>query len=58
MDITTWTLSCGHYLVDVVKLDDLLKYLPSTLEKIVKKNSFDMDEMYLKYSVLLSVTYS
>jgi hypothetical protein len=28
------------------------------LEKIVKKNSFDMDEMYLKYSVLLSVTYS
>jgi hypothetical protein len=42
----------------VVKLDNSLKYIPSTLEKSVKKYSFDMDEMYLKYFVLFSLTYS
>jgi len=47
-----------EFFVDVVKLDNSLKYIPSTLEKSVKKYSFDMDEMYLKYFVLFSLTYS
>jgi hypothetical protein len=58
VNITTWMLSCGHFFVDIVKLDNSLKYILSTLEKSVKIYSFDMDEMYLKYYVLLSLTYS
>jgi len=41
------------FFVDVVKLNNSFKCIPSTLEKIVKNNSFDMDEMNLEYYVLL-----